>query len=216
MLDRRFSNEGQYHGFLRGLYKRNELFLLASAFIFFAAMFTGYFFSGMVDHFLSGTLKSLKEGVASGQIKPTTLSIFTNNIRIAFVIYAGGILFGIFSLWYLSFNGLFIGYVASKYVIGDFILYTLPHGIFEIAGIIIAGAAGFRLASCVIQVISDMTHMRRYMPVGDQVGQILNWNYPEFKESLILFVIAAVLLVIAAVIEANFTIAWASYVKGII
>lgn len=216
MLDRRFSKEGSHDGFFVGLYKRNEMFLIASAFIFFASMFAGYFLAGMVDQFLSGTLKSLKEGVNKGQIKLTTLSIFLNNIKIAVIIYGGGILFGSVSLFYLVFNGLFIGYAASKFAIGDFILYTLPHGVFEIAGIIIAGAAGFRLASCVIRIIRDMTHMRKYMPIGDQMGQILNWNYEEFKESLTLFVIAAVLIFIAAIIEANFTIAWASYVKTII
>jgi stage II sporulation protein M len=216
MLEKRFSNEEKHHGFFTGLYKRNEMFLIASAFIFFVSMFAGYFLSGVMDHLLSGTLKSLKEGVNNGQIKLTTLSIFANNIKIAFFIYAGGIIFGVVSLVYLVFNGLFIGYAASKFVIGDFILYTLPHGVFEIAGIIIAGAAGFRLASCVVHIISDMTHMKKYMPVGDQIGQILNINYDEFKESLVLFVIAAVLIFIAAIIEANFTIAWASYVKGII
>ena len=216
MLDGRFSNEGKHDGFFKGLYKRNELFLIASAFLFFASMFAGYFLSGMIDQFLSGTLKSLKEGVNNGQIKLTTLSIFANNIKIALLIYGGGIIFGLVSLFYLVFNGLFIGYAASKFVIGDFILYTLPHGIFEIAGIIIAGAAGFRLASCVIHIISDMTHMKKYMPLADQIGQILNVNYGEFKESLTLFVIAAVLIFIAAVIEANFTIAWASYIKSVI
>jgi uncharacterized membrane protein SpoIIM required for sporulation len=58
--------------------------------------------------------------------------------------------------------------------------------------------------------------MKKYMPVKDQIGQIFDVNYDEFKESLVLFVIAAVLIFIAAIIEANFTIAWASYVKGII
>ena len=216
MLEKRFSNEEKHHGFFNGLYKRNEVFLIASAFIFFASMFAGYFLSGFMDHFLSGTLKSLKEGVNNGQIKLTTLSIFANNIKIAFFIYAWGLLFGIFTVGYLAFNGLFIGYAASKFVIGDFILYTLPHGVFEIAGIIIAGAAGFRLASCVIHIVSDLTHMKKYMPIGDQLGQILTINYDEFKESIILFLFAAVLIFIAAIIEANFTIAWASYVKGII
>jgi len=216
MLDRRFAKEYKHHGFFTGLYKRNEMFLIASAFIFFASMFAGYFLSGMIDQFLSGTLKSLKEGVTNGQIKLTTLSIFANNIKIAFFIYAGGIIFGLVSVGYLFFNGLFIGYAASKFAIGDFILYTLPHGIFEIAGIIIAGAAGFRLASCIIHIIMDITRIKRYMPAGEQIEQILHVNYWEFKESILLFLIAAVLIFIAAIIEANFTIAWGNYIKSVI
>jgi stage II sporulation protein M len=216
MLDRRFSDEEKYDGFLTGLYRRNEMFLIASAALFFSSLFAGYFLSGVVDQFLAGTLKSLKEGVSKGEIRLTTLSIFMNNLKIAFLIYAGGLIFGLASAGYLIFNGLFIGYAASKFQIGDFIIYTLPHGVFEIAGIVIAGAAGFRLASTMVNVIRDLMNMKKYIPIADQLNQIFNVNYGEFKESATLFVIAVVLILIAAIIEANFTIAWGNYLKGII
>lgn len=216
MLEKRFSDGREYDGFFTGIYKRNEMFLIASAALFFSSLFAGYLLSGVIDQFLASTLKSFKEGVTSGEIKLTTLSISMNNLKIALFIYGGGIPLGLFTVYFLAFNGLFIGYAASKYPIGDFIIYTLPHGVFEISGIIIAGAAGFRIASMVINMARDVTHIKRYIPLGDQINQILNVNYPEFKESITLFVIAVVLILIAAVIEANFTIAWGTYIKGII
>ena len=36
----------------------------------------------------------LKEALSEGQIKLTTLSIFTNNLKVALFIYMGGLLFG--------------------------------------------------------------------------------------------------------------------------
>jgi hypothetical protein len=54
------------------------------------------------------------------------------------------------------------------------------------------------------------------MPVVDQLKIILHANYFEFKDSLKLFLIAAVLILIGAFIEANFTLAWGNYIKGII
>lgn len=216
MLERKLSEERHYDGFLTGLYKRNEMFLIASAAIFFSTMFAGYFASGLIDQFLASTLQSLKEGVSKGEIKLTTLSIFMNNLKIAFFIYGGGLIFGLITVYSLAFNGLFIGYAASKFPIGDFIIYTLPHGVFEISGIIIAGAAGFRLAGMVINLIRDLLNMKSYIPMGDQIRQILNVNYGEFKESLTLFVIAVVLIFIASIIEANFTIAWGNLIKGMV
>lgn len=216
MLEKRFSDEKKYDGFFAGLYKRNEMFLIASAAIFFSSLFIGYFLSGMIDQFLAGTLKSFKEGVSKGEIKLATLSIFMNNFKVVLTIYAGGLFFGIVTAGYLAFNGLFIGYAASTFNVGDFIIYTLPHGIFEISGIIIAGAAGFRLASMIINLIKDILNIRRYMPISEQINEILNVNYWEFKESLTLFAIAIVLILIGAVIEANFTIAWGNYIKSII
>jgi len=216
MLDRNYLDNKDQYGFFTGIYKRNEIFLIASAAIFFGSMFAGYLLSGMIDQFLAGTLKSVKEGVSNGQIQLTTLYIFTNNIKIALFTYTSGVIFGLGSIGYLFFNGLFIGYTASKFSIGDFIIFTLPHGVFEIAGIIISGAAGFRLASCVVHIIRDATRIKRYMPAGEQIGQILHVNYWEFKESILLFVIAAVLIFIAAIIEANFTIAWGNYIKSMI
>jgi stage II sporulation protein M len=216
MLKKRFSDEKNYDGFFTGLYKRNEMFLIASAATFFGSLFIGYFLSGILDQLLAGTLKSFQESVNNGEIKLTTLSIFMNNLKVSLTIYAGGIIFGILTVGFLFFNGLFVGYAASKFPIGDFIIYTLPHGIFEISGLIIAGAAGFRLANTIINVIRDILNMKRYMPVGGQIKEILNINYWEFRESLTLFAIAIVLIFIAAIIEANFTIAWGNYIKSVI
>lgn len=200
----------------KGIYKRNESLLIISAVIFFGSLLFGYFLAGFVDQFLASSLRSFKDSISKGQIKLTTISIFMNNIKIAFLLYGGGIFIGISTIIMLAYNGLFIGYVASKFNIGDFILFTLPHGIFELSGIVIAGAAGLRLASTVINIIRDLLGMKRYMSISGQIRDVLHANYFEFKDSLILFLIAAVLIFIAAIIEANFTVAWGNYIKSII
>ncbi|MGZ7070231.1 MAG: stage II sporulation protein M, partial [Methanobacterium sp.] len=174
------------------------------------------FLAGFVDQIMAGALKSFKDSISKGQIKLTTLSIFINNMKIAFFLYGGGIFVGITTLIMLAYNGLFIGYVASKFNIGDFLIYTIPHGVFELSGIVVAGAAGLRLASTVINILRDIFDIQRHMPVGEQLKSILDANYFEFKDSLKLFLIAAVLILIGAIIEANFTVAWGNFIKGII
>ena len=212
----RYADGEEFHGFFWGLYKRNEFLLIISAGIFFLSLFIGYFLAGFIDQIMASTLRSFKDSISKGQIKLTTFSIFANNIKIAFYLYGGGLLVGITTLIMLAYNGLFIGYVASKFNIGDFIIFTLPHGIFELSGIVIAGAAGLRLASTVVNIIRDVSSIRRYMPIGAQLRHVLDVNYFEFKESLTLFIIAAVLILIGAIIEANFTLAWGNFVKSVI
>ena len=72
-----------------------------------------------------------------------------NNIGIAFQTFAGGLLFGLGSLFFLLFNGLTIGAVAGHLTqIGygqTFWSFVIGHGAFELTAIVLSGAAGLRL-----------------------------------------------------------------------
>ncbi len=204
----------KYDRFFGGLYRRNEKLLLLSAGIFFGSVFIGYIFSGALDQILGSVLSGLKKKVTEGEIKLTTVSIFTNNFLVALSIYAGGVTVGLGTIFLLISQGTFLGYAASQYPLSNFLILTVPHGIFEITGIIIAGAAGFRLASSVIHILINITKIKSDISVRNQLNYILELNSDELKESLVLFAIATVLILLAAIIEANFTIAWANYIRG--
>lgn len=77
-----------------------------------------------------------------------------NNIGIAFQTFAGGLLFGLGTLFYLLFNGLMIGAVAGHLTgIGyhqPFWSFVIGHGAFELTAITLAGAAGLKLAAALI------------------------------------------------------------------
>ncbi|KAF5083996.1 stage II sporulation protein M [Methanobacterium aggregans] len=206
----------KYDGFFSGLYKRNETFLVISTTIFLVSMFVGYAFSGALDSFLSLVLSDFKKRFTEGQLKLTTLSILTNNLYVAVVIYFGGLIFGIGTFVYLAFNGLFLGYAATQYPLGNFIIFTIPHGVFEVIGIIIAGAAGFRLTSWIVNVLKDMLHIRSDISTVTQMKYVFETHMDEIWESLKLFAIAVVLLIIAAVIEANLSIAWGTYIQSVL
>ncbi|MCY1350309.1 Stage II sporulation protein M [compost metagenome] len=77
-----------------------------------------------------------------------------NNIGIAFQTFAGGLLLGLGSLFFLLFNGLMIGAVAghlTRIGFGEtFWSFVIGHGAFELTAIALAGAAGFRLGSALL------------------------------------------------------------------
>lgn len=77
-----------------------------------------------------------------------------NNIRIGFQTFAGGLLFGVGSIWFLGANGVIIGAVAGYLTqVGytqTFWSFVAGHSSLELLAIVFSGAAGLRLGMAVI------------------------------------------------------------------
>jgi len=83
-------------------------------------------------------------------VAPQTASfIMTTNLAVSFSAFAGGLLFGLGSVYLLFFNGLMLGAVAVVCQKAGMALslwsFVAPHGSLELPAIVIAGAAGLRL-----------------------------------------------------------------------
>ena len=72
-----------------------------------------------------------------------------NNIGISFQTFAGGLAYGIGSIFYLVYNGLFFGGVAGHLTrLGygtTFYPFVVGHGAFELTAIALSGAAGLKM-----------------------------------------------------------------------
>lgn len=72
-----------------------------------------------------------------------------NNIGIAFRTFASGLLFGLGSIFFLVYNGIFIGavggYIQEMGYGENFYPFVIGHGAFELTAIVLSGAAGLRL-----------------------------------------------------------------------
>jgi len=84
-------------------------------------------------------------------IKPVAASgILTNNLIVAFTMFASGITAGIWTVWLLTVNGLLIGVVGAATwqagMAGQLWTFVAPHGVLELPAIFIAGGAGFEIA----------------------------------------------------------------------
>jgi uncharacterized membrane protein SpoIIM required for sporulation len=77
-----------------------------------------------------------------------------NNIGIAFKCFAGGVFFGLGSLFFLAFNGAVIGAVAGyltyKGYTETFYSFVVTHGAFELTAIVISGAAGLAIGHALV------------------------------------------------------------------
>jgi uncharacterized membrane protein SpoIIM required for sporulation len=76
-----------------------------------------------------------------------------NNIGVAFQCFAGGLFAGLGSLFYLAYNGLFIGalagFLTSRGLSETFYSFVATHSSFELTAIVLSGAAGLRLGYAV-------------------------------------------------------------------
>jgi uncharacterized membrane protein SpoIIM required for sporulation len=77
-----------------------------------------------------------------------------NNVRIGFQTFAGGMLAGVGSAWFLGANGVIIGAVAGYLTHAGFSetfwSFVAGHSAPELVAIVLSGAAGFRLGLAVI------------------------------------------------------------------
>jgi stage II sporulation protein M len=204
-----------YKDFFIKLYKRNKISLIVSLAIFLASMIIG-----SVGPFLSSSFHEFMINLTLNYftnlkgISPTTFSLFLNNSTLAFLyLYIGGFGFGIISTLELIKIGLLTSFISVEYPIS--ILYTLPHGIFELSAYVISTAAGYKLLSIAISMIKDFIDIENDISITEQVNRILEENYLRFKDSVILIVIAIFILLIAAIIEANITVPLAHYILSL-
>jgi uncharacterized membrane protein SpoIIM required for sporulation len=81
--------------------------------------------------------------------------IFTNNIQVAFIGFAGGVLFGLGTAYILVSNGLTLGSLlgaAQFYGVAPLLwAFISPHGYLELTCIVIAGAAGLMLGDALLR-----------------------------------------------------------------
>ncbi|BDH79516.1 MAG TPA: stage II sporulation protein M [Methanothermobacter sp.] len=195
---------------IKDLYKENKNYLIIATIIFLGSFSIGYLLAGFLDILLAPLMREFKKSVIEEGI--SIFSIFSHNLQAILLLYLGGLSLSIFTSLSLALNGLFMGYFATKVPVVDFILLVAPHGIFEIPGLIIASAGGFRLSSFIIHFIGDL--IRGSGSFTRKLKKSFNDNITEFRDSLLIFLIAVILILIAAIVEAEFTLTFYYMIKG--
>ena len=102
--------------------------------------------------------------------------VFLNNVRVAILAFAAGILLCVFTAVILVYNGANVGVAGGLFThVGEWERFwglILPHGLLEISAVIVAGAAGLRLGWTVIAP-GDRTRWRALTDDGRAVGNVV-------------------------------------------
>ena len=114
--------------------------------------------SDMVNHLESMYEPERNQRFGRERESDTDLYMFgfyiKHNIGIDFKMFAGGMLFGIGALFFLLFNGVFLGaafgHMTHIGYFDSFWGFVVGHGAFELNAMVLAGAAGLKLAEALI------------------------------------------------------------------
>lgn len=152
-------------GYWRRVRERPGLLLLSAACLVLPALLAGFWAwrdpgpaSGLVPDAYQSVTQPRSPGHDLGesvdQQSELAATIFTNNIQVAFLAFAGGMLLGLGTLYILLYNGLLLGAVAGL-AIGSgngrpFFELVTAHGVLELSCIVVSGAAGLRLAAAIV------------------------------------------------------------------
>jgi uncharacterized membrane protein SpoIIM required for sporulation len=118
----------------------------------------------IADTLLPGTAQSLRSVMEQHHlwVKSATENhsvagafIMTNNIRVAFMAFAGGMLAGVGAFLIMAYNGLMLGAVGAmvqQYGLSEqFWAFVAPHGVIELTVIFIAGGAGLMIGDALLR-----------------------------------------------------------------
>lgn len=112
-----------------------------------------------------------------------------NNISVCAMAFAGGMLFGLGTIYILLVNGLMLGVVITlcvRYEFYDILVFMAGHGVLELSAIFISGGAGLMLASALVAP-GDRTRLDALVARG--------------RDAVVLILGCAVMLVFAGTIE---------------
>ena len=146
---------------------RENLYFIGASFLMFALAFAGAYVSALTSPEYAENLvsegyvthiKELKDGKwnnTSAEYRNLFASfVMTNNIRVAFMAFAWGIMFMVGTVYIIVYNGLLIGAVAGLCHVHGVALalwsFVSPHGYIELTTIFIAGGAGMKLGYSLI------------------------------------------------------------------
>lgn len=80
--------------------------------------------------------------------------LFTSNISVALLAFAGGLSFGLITTWILFQNGFMLGVCfklcADYGLLGALLAFIASHGVLEISSIILAGGGGYVVANALL------------------------------------------------------------------
>src|ERR1700681_26844 len=146
-------------------FRAARYYLLVSALLLFGPALLAYL-AALLDPTLREALvpARLRQVMESGTtwtdmepaVRPGMATlIFTNNIQVSFLAFAGGVLFGLGTVYVLISNGLSLGAVlgaAQFYGVAPLLWpFISPHGYLELTCIVIAGSAGLMLGNALLR-----------------------------------------------------------------
>ena len=198
--------------------KENKKMIL----VFYAIFFVSFILSaalvgGHMENVIDDTPDSAG-GSKDGNVTATEL--FLHNELGGIEVYIASILFGIPAIIAIIYNGVSLGltgallshFMPKGWI--QYIIYLIPHGIFEFTAMVIQSVAGILLFLFIVDFLKGLIRSEKN---GFKEKVIFSYeeNNKRFIQSLVLMIFGTILLLIAAPIEAYVSIPLSNFILGV-
>ena len=198
--------------------KENKKMILA----FYAIFFVSFILSAaLVGGHMENVIDDIPDsagGSKDGNVTATEL--FLHNELGGIEVYIASILFGIPAIIAIIYNGVSLGltgallshFMPKGWI--QYIIYLIPHGIFEFTAMVIQSVAGILLFLFIVDFLKGLIRSEKN---GFKEKVIFSYeeNNKRFIQSLVLMIFGTILLLIAAPIEAYVSIPLSNFILGV-
>lgn len=198
--------------------KENKKMILAFYAIFFVSFILSAALAGGHMENVIDDIPDSAGGSKDGNVTATEL--FIHNELGGIGAYIASILFGIPAIIAIIYNGVSLGltgallshFMPKGWI--QYIIYLIPHGIFEFTAMVIQSVAGILLFLFIVDFLKGLIRSEKN---GFKEKVIFSYeeNNKRFIQSLVLMIFGTILLLIAAPIEAYVSIPLSNFILGV-
>lgn len=198
--------------------KENKKMILAFYAIFFITFILSAALAGGHMENVIDDIPDSAGGSKDGNVTATEL--FLHNELGGIEVYIASILFGIPAIIVIIYNGVSLGltgallshFMPKGWI--QYIIYLIPHGIFEFTAMVIQSVAGILLFLFIVDFLKGLIRSEKN---GFKEKVIFSYeeNNKRFIQSLVLMIFGTILLLIAAPIEAYVSIPLSNFILGV-
>lgn len=160
-------------------------------------LFTLFFIIGLVPGLINESAMNENSGeLPNIEHTPSTSELAINNGMVVALLLAGSLTFGITTIVNISLNGMYLGLIVSQGISGGLAAKTvafliIPHSIFELPALWIAGAAGLKIPKGFVKYLRNE---RKEIVQKDDLKTIFHYS-----------IVSYILIFIGAWVEGNIT-----------
>lgn len=195
---------------------KNHKKLIIGLYVLFIICFIGGWIlsADVVNSALNSTVPSNGTQLNS---EINALDLFIHNEAGGILTYVASLFFAIPAVVMIIFNGANLGAAGALFnsLMPNaglrYVIYLIPHGIFEITATVIQSAAGILLFLFILGFVRSVISKDT-----DGVSQAFDKNKKVLIHSIILMIFSTILLLIAASIEAYFSVPFSDFIMNLL
>ncbi|WP_458405578.1 stage II sporulation protein M [Methanobrevibacter sp.] len=197
--------------------KDNKKLIIATYLIFIIIFIGAWIFSADNINSIAPTLQNMSSTGSTTPVPGTSpIDLIIHNAGYGIIQYILSVFFAIPSIVSLVYTGINLGSLGpilaliAPHGAIQYIVYLIPHGIFEITGTVIQCDAGILLFIFVVKFIRAWISKETngFSDAFDKTKKVL-------IQSIVLIVLATILMIIAAPIESYFSVPFSEFVAGL-